>query len=289
MRGGSPRQPVRRRRPTAEASTSRRRHRMPASAPCALEQPQRDRRRCPAAAVEHLQRDRRAVGRDHDHDTLGAALGEDAESLDHDRVGAPGPVDRPRVLAHRAHECARAAMQRERRALRRGADPMDRLREAGEAHRVHRRAAAVDRRSRRTARRRVARRPRGCAPGADARVEVAVGRQPFATQVSSIAACLPEQFIRMRAGSPPSRTISSRVALIARPGGRAAERVLAEAARVEDVAHDRDVPVGARVARRRQRQSLALERRSGRQAGERLQRLQAGAGKDRRSRVAECR
>jgi hypothetical protein len=38
--------------------------------------------------------------------------------------GAAGAVDRPRVLAHRAHERSGRAVQGERRALRRGADPV---------------------------------------------------------------------------------------------------------------------------------------------------------------------
>ena len=45
-----------------------------------------------------------------------------------------------------------------------------------------------------------------------------------------------------------------------------------------------DVPVGARVAGRRERESLALERGSGGEARERLHRLQARARKDRRRR-----
>ena len=66
----------------------------------------------------------------------------------------------------------------------------------------------------------------------------------------------------MRDGSACSRTSSSRVAVSPGQAGGQRERVLAEAGGVEDVAHDRDVPVGAGVARGREPEPFALEGRA---------------------------
>ena len=84
--------------------------------------------------------------------------------------------------------------------------------------------------------------------------------QPFVTQVRSIAACLPEQFMRMRDGSACSRTSSSRVAVSPGHAGGQPSASSPRPAAVEDVAHDRDVTVGAGVARRGESEPLALER-----------------------------
>ena len=104
-----------------------------------------------------------------------------------------------------------------------------------------------------------------------------------------MAACLPEQFMRMRDGSAELAHQLVARGGVARPRGRAAEASSPRLRRVEDVAHDRDVTVGARVARGGESEPLALEGRAGREARERLERLEARAGEDQRRRIAELR
>lgn len=85
--------------------------------PGTAEERRSDQGRRPAAAVEHLQRHGRPVGRRHDHHTLRAVLGEHAQRLDGDGVRLARARDRPRVLADRANEGASHSVQCERRTV----------------------------------------------------------------------------------------------------------------------------------------------------------------------------
>jgi len=75
---------------------------------------------------------------------------------------------------------------------------------------------------------------------------------------------------------------------VAGPGRRALQAVLAEAGPSQDLPDHRGVPVGAAVARRRERELLALQRHARRQAAQGLQRLHARARQDGRLDVAEA-
>jgi len=74
---------------------------------------------------------------------------------------------------------------------------------------------------------------------------------------------------------------------VTRPGGRTPEVLLAELGEGEDVADDGDVTIGAGMARGRQPEPLALEGRTRGEAGQRLERLEAGTGEDQRRRIAQ--
>ncbi len=120
-------------------------------------------------------------------------------------------------------------MKGEGRAVGGGADAVDAPREGGERHRVDRRPAPVDRRvgdllACETLDDIANVHPAADVTGRDSRWS----GQPVATHARSIAACFPEQFIRTRVGSPCSRTRSSRVARITRPGRRARQVVLGQ-------------------------------------------------------------
>ena len=87
--------------------------------------------------------------------------------------------------------------------------------------------------------------------------------------------------MRMRDGSARSRTSSSRVAWSpGQAGGQASASSPRPAASRMSRTTD-DVTIGAGVARGRECESLALERRARGEAGERLQRLEARAGQNR--------
>ena len=98
---------------------------------------------------------------------------------------------------------------------------------------------------------------------------------PLTTQVASIAACLPEQFIRIGAFDSPRRISSSRTSSSSgQPGGvwRASSVSPADG---EDAAYPLDVEGLAGVRRTRQREQLALERQARLEHGQRLDRLVA--------------
>lgn len=71
-------------------------------------------RRAAQAAVQHLQRDRRAVRRAHHHHALRAELRENAQPVDDDGVRPPDPVDGPAVAHHGVDQDPRVAVEGER-------------------------------------------------------------------------------------------------------------------------------------------------------------------------------
>ena len=83
--------------------------------------------------------------------------------------------------------------------------------------------------------------------------------QPLATQVASIAACLPEQFISTGAFDSPARISSSRAVVVQRPVRRRLEGVLVEAGGGQDAAYALDVEGLPGVRGARQREQLAVE------------------------------
>jgi len=117
-------------------------------------------------------------------------------------------------------------------------------------------------------------------------VEVALGRP------SGRHAGAEHQRVLARAVHPHAGLIgvvADHVATCRRVGGPrrgASQVVLVEPARGEHLAHDLDVPVGAAVAGRAERELFALQSCAGGHAGDRLQWLQAGARQDQRVGVA---
>ena len=105
--------------------------------------------------------------------------------------------------------------------------------------------------------------------------------QPLTTQVASIAACLPEQFIWSGVRSPPARHHGVPLGVLERVVGRRLEGGLVEPGRREDPAYAVEVERLPGVRRARQRQELGRQVEAEPHHRQRLERLVARPRQDR--------
>ena len=105
--------------------------------------------------------------------------------------------------------------------------------------------------------------------------------QPLTTQVASIAACLPEQFISIGARPPPARMTSSRARVVEGVVRRGLQRLLVEPGQGQDAPRALDVEGLARVRGAGQREQVGRQVEPGADHAERLDGLVARAGQHR--------